>query len=75
MKSSRKNNHVLTDAKVLVPHGVQPYEPSAHLGLEGGVVEVRPEDDVVVDGEVLAEVAQVGDPGLVLGVAATADQD
>ena len=42
---------------MLIPHGVQPDEPSAHLGLEGGVVEVRPEDDVVVDGEVLAEVA------------------
>lgn len=69
------NRSILTDAEVLVPHGVQPDDGPAQLLLQLVEAHVDLELDVRVDGQVVGERAQVGDALLVAGVAAAADQD
>ena len=50
----------LTDAEVLVPHGVEPDDAVAHLALQLLEAQVRPELHVALHGQVRCQVLEIG---------------
>ena len=63
-----------TDAEVFVPHGVQPDGGALQLAFQLFELDVDVQFDVVVDAEPVAELTQVVDAPLVVGVATRAQQ-